>query len=59
LPRGETVSASTSTTEIGLNLIGGALLNLAGPVTPYAEFRYVVVSNMNHLMLQAGIMYAL
>ncbi len=54
----ETFSASSSTTEIGVNLIGGAQLNLDGPVKPYAEFRYVLVSNMNHLMIQAGIMYA-
>lgn len=56
---GETFSATGSTTEIGVNLIGGALLNLDGPVSPYGEFRYVLVSGINHLMIQAGIMYAL
>ncbi len=56
---GETFSATGSTTEIGVNLLGGALINLDGPISPYGEFRYVLVSGMNHLMIQAGIMYAL
>lgn len=56
---GDTWSGSSSTTEIGVNLLGGAKFNLDGPITPYGEFRYVLVSNMNHLMIQAGIMYAL
>jgi outer membrane immunogenic protein len=53
------VGGSVSSTEIGINLIGGALFNLSGNLTPYGEIRYVLVSNMNHLMIQAGIMYAL
>jgi opacity protein-like surface antigen len=56
---GETFSASASTTEFGINLIGGALLNLDGPISPFAEFRYHVVSNFNHLMILAGIIYEL
>jgi outer membrane immunogenic protein len=52
-------SVSATDTEIGINLIGGALFNLEGNITPFGELRYVLVSNMNHLMIQAGIMYAL
>lgn len=56
---GETWSASSSTTEIGFNLIGGASLDLGGALSPFGEFRYVVVSGINHLMIKAGIMYGL
>ena len=50
---------SGSDTKIGLNLLGGAHMNLEGNIKPYAEFRYVVVSTMNHFMLMAGVVYFL
>jgi hypothetical protein len=52
-------SVSATDTKIGLNLLGGAHLNLEGNIKPYAEFRYVVVSDMGHLMIMAGIVYFL
>jgi outer membrane immunogenic protein len=52
-------SVSASDTKIGLNLLGGAHMNLEGKYKPYAEFRYVVVSDINHLMIMAGIVYIL
>ncbi len=52
-------SVSVSETKIGLNLLGGAHMKLEGNIHPFAEFRYVIVSNVNHLMIMAGIVYHL
>jgi opacity protein-like surface antigen len=54
-----TSSFSATTTEFGLNLLGGANFNMAGKIVPWGEVRYVIVSNMNHFMITAGILYYL
>ena len=52
-------SITGTTTEFGLNLLGGAHFNMDGNLIPWGEVRYVLVSNMNHLMITAGILYYL
>ena len=46
----------TSTTEIGLNLLGGAMFNL-GPITPFGEMRFEV-NGGEQFVISAGALFS-
>jgi outer membrane protein X len=49
-------SSSVSDGRIGLNLGGGANLNLDGNITPFAELKYVIIDG-GQLVLAAGVKF--
>ncbi|MEO1053366.1 MAG: outer membrane beta-barrel protein [Bacteroidota bacterium] len=53
---GQIGTESETTTEVGLNLGGGANFELSGSVIPYAELRYVL-SDADQLVISAGVRF--
>ena len=54
-----TMDVSGSATRFGINLLGGAEYKLNPSFSVLADARYVLASDFNHLMVRAGVMYAL
>lgn len=49
---------SNSDGRIGLNLGGGANLNLSGNITPFAELKYVIIDG-GQLVIAAGVKFSI
>jgi opacity protein-like surface antigen len=55
------LSGSNSTTDsrFGINILGGANINVGKVMALFVEPRYVIASDINHFIIKAGVTFAL
>ena len=55
------LSGSNSTTDsrFGINILGGAIINVGKVMALFVEPRYVIASDINHFIIKAGVTFAL